>query len=62
MEKIIKIISALVGQQIDEKTEISFLIRVTGLGAGDLFDHVYEETGIRIKNYFLPRTIGEIEI
>jgi len=62
MEKIIEIISALVGQQIDEKTTISFLIQKTGIGAGDIFDHVYEETGIKIKNKLLPRTVGEIEL
>ena len=62
MERIMKTISVLTGKQISEETEILPLIRETGKGAGDLFDHVYEETGIRIKNVSLPRTIGEIEI
>ncbi len=58
---IFKIISDFVGRPVDEKTEILPLVNETGFEVGDLFDHLYEETGLRVKNSFLHKTIGEIK-
>ncbi|MEI8270409.1 MAG: hypothetical protein WCG45_03485 [bacterium] len=58
---ILKIISDFVGKPVYEKTEILPLVNGINFEVGDLFDHLYEETGLRVKNSFLPKTIGEIK-